>query len=174
MDLGQGGDLDGKCLINVQECGRVVAAMDFSPGGHVVLTWGPDPGMKLNSRGRRRGWYTLVVQGRQPPLCPAFRRSSQCSSGSALIKCWLYAGERGPGALSVSSYVLAWGCAHKLHTCTHSSRTVLGCPFRLPVYPPRVPLGPSNPGYPVTTASSKPYLEDSSFLLRKITSVANF
>ena len=172
MDLGRGGDLDGKCLINVQECGGEVAAMDFSPGGHVMLTWGPDPGMKLNSRGRRRGWYTSVDQGRQPPLCPAFRRSSQCSSGSALIKCQLYAGERGPGALSVSSYGLA-GAVHANpthHTLLQDSAGVSLPPPCLS--PPRVPLGPSNPGYPVTTASSKPYLEDSSFLLRKITSVA--
>lgn len=108
-----------------------------------MLTWGPDPGMKLNSRGRRRGWYTPVDQGRQPPLCPTFRRSSQCSSGSALIKCQLYAGERAPGALSVSSYGLAWGCARKPHTSHTPPGQCWGVPSAsLFIHPPVSPSGP--------------------------------
>lgn len=46
---GKVGILIGR-FINVQECDLVVAAVDFSPGGHVMLTWGPDRGMHLNDR----------------------------------------------------------------------------------------------------------------------------
>lgn len=90
---GEVGILVGKNLINVQECGLAVGVLDVSPGGHVMLTWGP--GMNLNSRGGRRGWCRLTYQGRWPPLCPAFGRTSRCHSDSPLSAgCMLGPGSR--------------------------------------------------------------------------------
>lgn len=161
---GEVGILVGKNLINVQECGLVVGVLDVSPGGHVMLTWGP--GMNLNSRGGRRGWCRLTYQGRWPPLCPAFGRTSRCHSDSPLSAgCML-----GPGSRSSEcpSNSLDRGVYATPHACAHSYGTGLGCPFCLPVYPLLCPTRTLQPRLPCDHCFRKA-IPRRFFFLRKIT-----
>lgn len=95
MDLGRGRDLGRKNLINVQECGLAVGALDISTWrtchADVGTRYEPEP----PSRGGRRGWCRLTYWGRRPPLCPAFGCTSRCHSDSPLSAgCMLGPGSR--------------------------------------------------------------------------------
>lgn len=108
------------------------------------------------------------TQGRWP--CSTLPPGAPVSCQLTLTGCLLFAGEQGAGALGVPPAALM-EAVHPPPKPTLLQDSAGGCPFS-PWLSPQVPLGPSHLGCPVTTASSRPHLEDPSSLLRKITFVA--